>query len=796
MKNLLNVFFQKFKQNSLKSNKINSLYDQSGVLKNGLSEMLDIAAQYYEKLFRENVMNESMVESFLQHVQPMNITENMLFELCRDFTVDEMYDAIYSFKNFTSPGPDGLSIEFYKCVFSIIKDDLLAVYNSFKDQEFLPCKMKTGLITLIPKGDPLFQITNYRGITLNNVDLKILTKMLHNRLYPYLQDYLHSSQYANKGKKIWELNCTLRDLYMEMCEEGDLDSFMVRNVFQKAFDSVNMMYLYKVMEKMGIPAKFIAMVKAIDHDLTAKLVINGATSKKIKIKKGTRQGDPLSLDKFMIALDPLLKALDENQNIQKYVSKCNKEFLSLALADDLTLFTKSLSSLLHIKFQLGKFKEASGLEINLKKTKGFFFNRQNVHNIQHLPFDNWNKNMIILGIPYGTNNFLRQKWQDKFKELDKDISYFQSFKFLTYQAKAIISKSKLLPKVSYISSILPTPKEITEKIDDSLLRFVVPHKKTFLKVANFAAIRDMGGFGLAHITLHSDIMLIRNVLIYMKNREEGINLTNDQYFIEFNIGHQLSSLWNLPINNDTCHALEPNNVYLYVLNFLKKLKSLGIGKDVLLKAKVKNIYQLVLEKMNLCNFTVRWRALHSKIFPNYLISFNYKVHFNLLPVKAKFQNFALDNESRCGFCNVGFETIIHIFGKCDKLGILWDFLDEVMALMNINYKFTTKRKLQYEFEIMNIRFTSSRGGGELKLIMYLSTIVNYHLWKMRNRCVHENENFNYEKVVNKLIRSVGSRKNLQQRFTLGQDVLKIPRIDELLTSLITLKNITFHFDNG
>ena len=163
--------------------------------------MLDIAAQYYEKLFRENVMNESMVESFLQHVQPMNITENMLFELCRDFTVDEMYDAIYSFKNFTSPGPDGLSIEFYKCVFSIIKDDLLAVYNSFKDQEFLPCKMKTGLITLIPKGDPLFQITNYRGITLNNVDLKILTKMLHNRLYPYLEDYLHSSQYANKGKK-------------------------------------------------------------------------------------------------------------------------------------------------------------------------------------------------------------------------------------------------------------------------------------------------------------------------------------------------------------------------------------------------------------------------------------------------------------------------------------------------------------------------------------------------------------------------------------------------------------------
>ena len=98
------------------------------------------------------------------------------------------------------------------------------------------------------------------------------------------------------------------------------------------------------MGKMGLPSKFIEMVKAIDSNLTAKIVINGATSRKIKIRKGTRQGDPLSTDKFMIALDPFLKSLDANQNIEKFVSKCNKEFLSLAIADDLTVFTRSLSS--------------------------------------------------------------------------------------------------------------------------------------------------------------------------------------------------------------------------------------------------------------------------------------------------------------------------------------------------------------------------------------------------------------------------------------------------------------------
>ena len=222
--------------------------------------------------------------------------------------------------------------------------------------------------------------------------------------------------------------------------------------------------------------------------------------------------------------------------------------------------------------------------------------------------------------------------------------------------------------MSYLSCVLPTPKVIKDKIDNRLLRFVVPHKKTFLKVTNFAAKKDMGGFGLAHITLHSDIMLIRNVLSYMRNKQNGVDLSNDQYFIEFNIGHQLSSLWNMPVNNDTTHAFHPNDIYLYKLNFLKQLKELGISKEELLDGKVKTIYQLVLEKMNMHNFTIRWRLLHSKIFPNYLISFNYKVHFNLLPVKSKFMVFGLDNDSRCPFCNLGFETLIHIMGKCNKLG--------------------------------------------------------------------------------------------------------------------------------
>ena len=191
---------------------------------------------------------------------------------------------------------------------------------------------------------------------------------------------------------------------------------------------------------------------------------------------------------------------------------------------------------------------------------------------------------------------------------------------------------------------------------------------------------------------------------------------------------------------------------------LKKLKGLGITKEDMISGNVNLIYKIALKKMNEFNMSPRWKTLHSKVIPNYLISFNYKVHFNLLPVKSKFAEYRLDNNSRCPFCDFGFETLFHLMGKCVKLNIVWDYMDELMALLNINYRFSYKRKHLHEFEVMNIRASPP----DFKIILYMTTIINYHLWKYRNLCVHENRQFDQRIFISKLIKSVGARKRLQQ----------------------------------
>ena len=192
------------------------------------------------------------------------------------------------------------------------------------------------------------------------------------------------------------------------------------------------------MEKMGLPKKFINLIKLIDIGATAKIIINGAISKETDIERGSRQGDTLSMTKFSIAVNPLIIALNKNENITKYRSFCNRKFLTLVKADNLTIVVHHIVSLFHVRHVIMRFQLASGLEMNLAKTKGIFFNKTNMHDIQNLPFNIWNENMVILGIPFGTDRYIKEFWLDRYNSFAKEVSYFQSFSYLTLQATKLL----------------------------------------------------------------------------------------------------------------------------------------------------------------------------------------------------------------------------------------------------------------------------------------------------------------------------------------------------------------------
>ena len=150
------------------------------------------------------------------------------------------------------------------------------------------------------------------------------------------------------------------------------------------------------------------------------------------------------------------------------------------------------------------------------------------------------------------------------------------------------------------------------------------------------------------------------------------------YFVEYHIGIQLCSLFKLKVNLRTPHTDQPSEVYSHVLKLIKKYK---ITVDELATGSVNMIYKRIILEHNDRDCSARYYRIFSGILPSYLQSFNFKLHKYLLPVNTLFREYSLDNDTVCYFCFVGPESILHLFGSCEKLKVLWKIASETISFI-------------------------------------------------------------------------------------------------------------------
>lgn len=73
----------------------------------------------------------------------------------------------------------------------------------------------------------------------------------------------------------------------------------------KAFDSVERPYLQEVLAKFGFGEAFLCLAKLLYYNPRASIRVNNCVSESFTISRVTRQGYPLSLLWFALAIEPL-----------------------------------------------------------------------------------------------------------------------------------------------------------------------------------------------------------------------------------------------------------------------------------------------------------------------------------------------------------------------------------------------------------------------------------------------------------------------------------------------------------
>ncbi|GBP85105.1 Retrovirus-related Pol polyprotein from type-2 retrotransposable element R2DM; Endonuclease [Eumeta japonica] len=209
------------------------------------------------------------------------------------------------------------------------------------------------------------EIGNYRPISLMSNVYKVFAKIILKRIERTLDEQQPIEQAGfRKNYSVIDHIHTVCQI-IEKYNEYQLTYYIAFIDYNKAFDSLLHKNLWETLVEQGVEYKCIRLIRNVYNHSTTRIQLE-KKGVPFKVRKGVRQGDPLSPKLFSAILESIFRRL----NWKELGINVDGTLLThLRFADDIVLFAKILEDITKMTEDLAIESERVGLKLNPEKTR-------------------------------------------------------------------------------------------------------------------------------------------------------------------------------------------------------------------------------------------------------------------------------------------------------------------------------------------------------------------------------------------------------------------------------------------
>ena len=309
------------------TNKVmNKIIDENGDEYTKTKDVLNCQKRFYENLYNDiNIIDDTHISDILGENET-KLSDQEAENLEGEITLTELAQALKNMKNDKSPGLDGFTAEFFKFFWIDISVFVLRSLNMGYRTGNLSVTQKQGIITCLPKPNKNRHfLKNWRPISLLNVVYKLASAVIANRIKVVLNSLIHEDQKGFiSGRFIGENVKLIYDILFET-KSQNLPGLILSVDFEKAFDTVSWKFIEKVLDYFNFGPSVKSWIKLFQNGSESCIIQNGHMSDFLQLKRGCRQGDPLSPYIFILCAEILGKLIRKNQTLKGIIIN-GKEF--------------------------------------------------------------------------------------------------------------------------------------------------------------------------------------------------------------------------------------------------------------------------------------------------------------------------------------------------------------------------------------------------------------------------------------------------------------------------------------